>query len=114
MKNTLRPKDAFFSTYSSFGGGFWSILVCFGVILCLFFFRSFDPDLILFSNDGPLGQENAASIRAPSCFTGVWLDLNSLGNNAGAPSFQPTWLFLWWLGPLYCSKFFVPIALLFL
>src|SRR2546430_1801804 len=41
-------------------------------ILCLLFWRSFDPAYVLFSNDNPLGQVVASRNSQLAGFTGVW------------------------------------------
>jgi hypothetical protein len=40
-------------------------------------------DLVLFSNDGPLGLMAADWHAVPATFTGCWLDLNLVGQNLG-------------------------------
>lgn len=70
--------------------------------------------MVLFANDGPLGQEVTKAIQPPSSFFGVWRDLNLIGNNAGSWSLSITSLAHWLLGPLLFCKFFCPLALFFL
>src|SRR5436190_12175045 len=41
---------------------------------------------VLFSNDGPLGAMMAQQNRMPAILTGLWQNLNWLGNEAPAPS----------------------------
>src|SRR4026209_1096816 len=84
-----------------------------GVLLVLFF-RSFNPALVQFSNDGPLGSTAAAAIQPTSSFTGVWSDLNWLGANAGSHLTSPSYLLLWLLGPVGFAKFYGPTTLLLL
>jgi hypothetical protein len=81
------------------------------VILAALFSKSFLPDYVLFSNDGPLGQNNAKWLQLPAAYTGCWDDLNDIGNNAGA--WPPDWtaLSFWMLGTVGYAKFFVPITL---
>jgi len=83
-------------------------------ILAVLFCKSFLPDYVHFSNDGPLGQQNAACFRLPGTFTGIWNDLNNIGSNGGA--FAPDLVsFIYWiLGPVGYSKFLAPIALFIL
>jgi hypothetical protein len=114
MKTVSRPKDGAFSNRSNTGKEFWIFLVCLGASLCLLFFRSFDSSLVLFSNDGPLGAAAVPAIQPPGSFSGVWMDLNSLGNNAGAAPVSVYSLSLWLLHPLNYSKFFTPLALFIL
>jgi hypothetical protein len=75
------------------------------------FFRSFDPDLVAFSNDGPLGALVASSAQMPRTLTGYWQDLNSVGSNGGMATLNLTSLILWGLKPLAFAKFYVPVVL---
>ncbi len=93
---------------------FWILLACLGGSLFLLFFRSFDPSLVLFSNDGPLGGRNMQAIQPPGSFAGMWMDLNSLGNNAGNYSSGITGFAFWLMGPLYSSKFYTQFVLFIL
>ena len=83
-------------------------------LLVLLFWRSFLPNFVHFSNDGPLGQLNADWVRLPAAFTAIWDDLNDIGSSGGAfpPDFNA--LSQWLLGPTGYAKFFAPIALFFL
>ena len=85
-------------------------LLLFVVLACLFW-RSFLPGFVHFSNDGPLGMQNAAWLQMPEAMTGQWYDLNSIGLNAGeaAPDFIT--LLHWTLGPVGYAKFLAPISL---
>ena len=83
-------------------------------VLSLLFLRSFLPEYVHFSNDGPLGEQNCEWGKLPTGFTGIWMDLNDLGHNQGA---EPTSIFslvFMVLGPLGYSKFFVPVGLFIL
>ncbi|MGH7978643.1 MAG: YfhO family protein [Limisphaerales bacterium] len=84
------------------------------VILAALFAKSFLPDYVHFSNDGPLGQVNAAFGRMPGVLTGVWSDLNDIGTNGGAAAPDITSLLSWILGPIGYSKFFQPLTLFIL
>ncbi len=81
------------------------------MILAALFGKSFLPDYVHFSNDGPLGQENSQWLRLPDCLTGAWVDLSDIGSNAGSGSLGLTSLARWILGPVGYAKFFPPIAL---
>ena len=81
------------------------------IILAALFGKSFLPDYVHFSNDGPLGQENSQWLRLPDCLTGAWVDLSDIGSNAGSGSLGLTSLARWTLGPVGYAKFFPPIAL---
>ncbi len=92
------------------------------VILCLFFYENFEPGLVAFSNDGPLGQQAAHQILLPQTLTGEWDDLNSIGIFAGAtPLNISAMIRLAWewplgspAGPLGFSNSYVPAGLFIL
>jgi len=84
------------------------------VVLAVLFAKSFLPSYVHFSNDGPLGQQNAAWRQLPAAFTGSWYDINDLGSNAGAMAPAPSALIFWLLGPVGYAKFLAPIALFIL
>src|SRR5213594_1389079 len=52
------------------------LVVCLGGILLVLFHQSFNPKLVLFSNDGPLGSNHAQAHWMVSNFHGFWQDLN--------------------------------------
>jgi hypothetical protein len=80
-------------------------------ILAVLFAKSFLPDYVHFSNDGPLGAQNATWLRFPGNLTGQWDDLNDIGQNCGAAAPDVSGLASWLLGPVGYSKYFAPIAL---
>jgi len=84
------------------------------IILVVLFWKSFLPGYVHFSNDGPLGQQNAGWTRLPAAFTGSWGDLNGIGSSAGSWPLGLTALIRWGLGPVAFAKFFTPIALFIL
>ena len=84
------------------------------VVLAGLFWKSFVPGYVHFSNDGPLGQQNAAWARLPAGFTGIWGDLNDIGNSGGTASPDLTTLFRWLVGPVGYAKFLAPFALFIL
>src|SRR5579862_9018046 len=84
------------------------------IILGLLFWKCFLPDYVHFSNDGPLGQQNAAWRQLPAAFTGSWYDLNDIGSSAGAIAPAPDPLIFWILGPVGYAKFLIPIGLFIL
>ena len=84
------------------------------VVVALLFWKSFLPGYVHFSNDGPLGQQNAAYARLPAAFSGVWSDLNDIGNSGGTASPDLSTLFSWLAGPVGYSKFLAPFALFIL
>ena len=94
---------------------FWpAYFIILAVTLGILFHRSFDPDMVHFSNDGPLGAIHSDSVRQPDSFLGTWSDLNSLGGNGGSISPEIGSLVSWLLGPLDCAKFLQPISLFIL
>src|SRR6267143_6977474 len=82
--------------------------------LLLFFSPSFNPNNVLFSNDGPLGAAMAKNIKPPESMFGVWLDLNWIGTAGGTYVPSLTFFLFWGLGPLHFAKFYGPITLLYL
>ncbi len=84
------------------------------VLLAILFWKSFLPGYVHFSNDGPLGQQNAAYAKLPAGFSGVWGDLNDIGNNGGSASPDLGTLFRWVAGPVGYAKFLPPFALFIL
>jgi len=83
-------------------------------ILIVLFWRSFDPDYVHFSNDGPLGQLHAAWLQMPGGLTGMWADLNYLGGNSGTGTPTITSLFRAALSPVAYAKFNAALALFIL
>jgi len=81
------------------------------IVLAILFWRSFLPEYVHFSNDGPLGMQNAEWLHLPEGFAGMWYDLNSLGANSGQASPDFISLIRWIVGPLGYSKFLAPICL---
>src|ERR1700761_695518 len=90
------------------------IIASLAVLLAILFWRSFMPGYVHFSNDGPLGQQNAAWLGLPSALFGMWDDLNDIGSNAGAFAANVSMLLHWMLGPLGYAKFYAPCALFIL
>jgi hypothetical protein len=84
------------------------------LILAVLFGKSFLPGYVHFSNDGPLGQQNAEWNLLPAGFTGSWDDLNNIGANSGSWPLGLTALIRWILSPVAFAKFFPPIALFIL
>src|SRR6267378_4268774 len=84
------------------------------VILAVLFAKSFLPDYVHFSNDGPLGQQNADWLKLPAATTGMWDDLNDIGFNAGAFSLSAMALLHLIFGTLGYAKFLPALALFIL
>ena len=83
----------------------WGRAGILAAVLALLFWRSFLPGYVHFSNDGPLGQQNANWSKLPAAFTGGWDDLNGIGSYAGLSSPDPASLIRWTLGRVGYSKF---------
>jgi hypothetical protein len=90
--------------------GWFAPLLLF-LVLAALFWRSFEPGIVHFSNDGPLGMQNAAWLHLPEALTGQWYDLNSIGSNGGQSSPDILTLIRWVLQPVGYAKFLAPIAL---
>ncbi len=93
------------------GSRTWFAPVILLVVLAVLFWRSFLPGLVHFSNDGPLGMQNAAWLHFPESMSGQWYDLNSIGNSAGASSPDLATIFRTIIGPIGYAKFLAPVAL---
>ena len=81
------------------------------LVLVVLFWRSFLPGIVHFSNDGPLGLQNAAWLHLPEGISGQWCDLNSIGANAGQSAPSVLTLIRWGLGSVGFAKFLAPVAL---
>src|ERR1051326_5378883 len=79
------------------------------ILFSLLFWKSFLPDFVHFSNDGPLSIQNVTWLRLPQALIGQWDDLNSIGSNSGASPLSLSSLIRWGLGPVGYSKFLAPI-----
>ncbi len=88
------------------------VLALLAVIICALFGPVFMPEVVHFSNDGPLGVQMAEWVRSPAALTGAWNDLNSIGINAAAfsPSISTALRLL--VGPVGYAKFYAPFSLL--
>ena len=84
------------------------------VTLGVLFYRGFDPDMVHFSNDGPLGPMHSACVQPPGVFSGFWSDLNSLGGNGGSAAPDISGIIGLLLGPVGFAKFYTPLALFIL
>ncbi|HYT61212.1 MAG TPA: hypothetical protein VEL06_13640, partial [Haliangiales bacterium] len=67
LPNTARRRD------------FLVLVLCLVAVLSILFHKSFEPEQIVFSNDGPLGPNRAQAEYALSHFRGYWQNLNWLG-----------------------------------
>jgi hypothetical protein len=80
-------------------------------ILAVLFWRSFLPEYVHFSNDGPLGQQNVAWSRMPACITGMWCDVSYIGFNEGTISLSISALLHFITSPVGFAKFYPAVAL---
>jgi hypothetical protein len=81
-------------------------------ILSFFFWRSFNPAYVLFSNDNPLGQLVASRDLQLAGFTGVWQNLNWLGSEAVSSLPSITTAFTLVTTPELFERIYAPISLL--
>ena len=93
----------------AFGG-----VVLLAAVLGLLFWKSFVPGFVHFSNDGPLGTQNADWLGLPYGLTGIWDDLNSIGFGGSAFPLNLNTMICWILGPVGYAKFLAPVALFIL
>src|SRR5438132_7962351 len=85
-----------------------------GLCLAILFYRSFDPDEVVFSNDGPLGGLKAELNRMPSVLFGAWHDINWIGSQSPTPALNVTSALRLLCGPVLFAKIFAPFAMFFL
>lgn len=83
-------------------------------VLALLFWRSFLGDYVHFSNDGPLGQQNAAWRQLPEAMTGSWYDINDIGSPVGGAAPSVTSLVFYLFGPVGYAKIYQPLSLFIL
>lgn len=73
--------------------------VLLAALLAWLFRDSFQPDLALFANDGPLGAVTSRVGGFPQCWLGMWSDLNWLGFDGGSMPLSWNYLLLAIAGP---------------
>jgi hypothetical protein len=83
-------------------------------ILAVLFFRSFETNEVIFSNDGPLGGLMASLNKVPDVFVGAWHDLNWIGTQSPTPALNLTSIIRLLTNPLSFSKIFAPLSLFIL
>lgn len=74
------------------------------LVLAVLFWRAFLPEYTVFSNDGPLGAMVATQNRLPAIMTGMWMDLNWMGNPYPSPGPMLSTALRFVTTPLFCSK----------
>ena len=84
------------------------------LVLGFLFCRSFVPQDVLFSNDGPLGGLVTEENRLPQGFLGIWADLNSIGSNSGTFTLSISELLRAIVSPVAYAKVFTPASLFIL
>src|SRR6266704_2778062 len=92
-------------------------LACAGLltaVLAILFYRSFHINEVVFSNDGPYGAMVAQQNRMPGIMSGLWQDLNWLGDQVPSPSPSVSAALRLITSPLGFSKTFCPAALFIL
>src|SRR5438445_9609133 len=95
-------------------GAFLIFLFCLLAVLAALFHASFRPELVLFANDGPLGEQMAQAEHAWNNLLGSWQDLSWVGSRHPGGLLGSGYLLYALLGPLLFSKFSVAISLLVL
>ena len=93
----------------------WQVALILLIPLGVLFHPSLRSELVLFSNDGPLGIISSEGGALPGAFTGYWDDLNWVGEEH--PSALPDFSMLLGLivnSSVIYSKVYAPLALLFL
>ena len=81
------------------------------VVLCIFFWQSFLPNKVVYGNDDPLGMMAAEQTSMPSILSGLWTDLNWIGNEGLSPSPTVTTALLLMAPPRVFMNIFYPAAL---
>lgn len=91
----------------------WQVLLILAIPLAVLFHPSFQSELVLFSNDGPLGVISSQAASLPGSFFGYWNDLNWVGQEkpSAAPNFSQLLLVN---GAVVYSKIRAPFSLLLL
>ena len=94
-------------------GGFGLALLALAGVLSVMFLSSFDWDMALHSNDGPLGAQMNKSYELPGSYLGIWNNLYWLGAFAGSffPNITGALLLM---GPHGYINFGAPISLFLL
>ncbi|PAW76737.1 MAG: hypothetical protein B9S33_20635 [Pedosphaera sp. Tous-C6FEB] len=112
MANPIPPSAA--PPVSDGRAAFLTLLAALVAVLSLLFAKSFLPEFIVFSNDGPLGANSASCGRLPGGIFGVWNDLNWVGAESVASAPTPSNLVAALVGPLVMAKIFAPLSLFLL
>lgn len=95
-------------------GGRWVYLLATSILLAvtlLTFARSLQTNIVVFSNDGPLGVIHSEALRVPGAFQGFWMDSNWIGLNGKHAVACLTYGFLALVGPIEFAKFYPALAI---
>ena len=95
--------------------GFKASLLFLAVLTLIFaglFAQSFNPDKVVFSNDGPLGSVVAECRSMPEIMTGVWVDSNWLGGPEPTPTPGPSLWLRMVTNPVMLDKLYAPVSLM--
>jgi hypothetical protein len=91
---------------------FLSCAALLAILLGFLFARAlFNPDYVVFSNDGPYGAMVSEHNQMPGILTGIWQDLNWLGGPYPSPSIELTTLLRWAVSTLCFAKILAPYSL---
>ncbi len=93
----------------------WQVLLILAVPLVIFFYRGFQSELVLFANDGTLGNISTEAGSLPGSFAGYWDDVYWVGQERPSATLNFTQLLGWAANSsVIYSKVRVPMALLLL
>src|SRR5581483_4365748 len=90
----------------------WMALLL-AIILVFLFRQSFNPNYVAYSNDGPYGLQAAECNSMPSIISGLWSNLNWLGNEGISPSPDITSALLFTFSSHAFMNVFYPVTLFF-
>ena len=96
------------------GNGLLLLIIVLATVLGFIFSQSFNANLVLFSNDGPLGAMKSEANKMPHPLFGNWQDLNWVGNEIPSPSPNFSTLLLAATSPETYLKIHAPASLLLL
>ncbi|MGA2748501.1 MAG: hypothetical protein ABSG59_06975 [Verrucomicrobiota bacterium] len=114
MRPTARANGFSQTTNAAFPARPWLLLVLLlGATLAVLFYQSFQPQMVLFANDVPLGALKADPNRMAHRFTGVWRSLSFLGSQAPAASLTVSTFLQLVLSPEIYLKVYAPFSLFF-
>ena len=93
----------------------WQVLLILALPLAVLFHSSLQSELVLFSNDGPLGVVSSEAASLPGVFFGYWDDLNWVGQEKPSAATNFSQLLGWVVNDaVVYSKICAPLSLLLL